>query len=300
MKLLHLEDNGNDAELVENVLRETWPACKIKHAVTRKDFLAALDQGGFDLIMSDYTLPDMDGLSALDLAREKCPDKPFIFFSGTIGEERAVEALRRGAVDYVIKDRPARLVPAIRQAIDKIEKRNQLGQAQERIREQASLLDKAHDAIWVTDFRQRITYWNTSAELLSGWTAEEAIGRDVRTLLFKQDNQGYLDALKKLKADGEWRGELRLQGKTDSTAMVESRWTVVADDEGVPKAILSINTDVTEKKKLETQLLRTQRMESIGALASGIAHDLNNSLTPILMAMGLLREKAHNLESRAI
>src|ERR1700719_3718481 len=98
MKFLHLEDNSNDAELVENVLRKTWPACKIKRAETRQDYLAALDQGEFDFILSDYTLPDMDGLKALDLALEKCPDKPFIFLSGTIGEERAVEALKRGAV----------------------------------------------------------------------------------------------------------------------------------------------------------------------------------------------------------
>ncbi len=123
MKLLHLEDNRNDAELVENVLRKAWPACKIKRADTRRDYLAALGRGEFDLILSDYTMPDLDGLSALDLALEKCPGTPFIFLSGTIGEERAVEVMQRGAVDYVVKDRPARLVPAIRQALDRIEKK---------------------------------------------------------------------------------------------------------------------------------------------------------------------------------
>jgi PAS domain S-box-containing protein len=300
MKLLHLEDNRNDAELVESVLRKAWPACKIKRVDTRKDFLAALDLGGFDLILSDYTLPDMDGLKALDLALEKCPDKPFIFLSGTIGEERAVEALKRGAVDYVVKDRPGRLMPAIRQALDNVEKKSQLQRAEVRIREQAALLSKAHDAIWVTDIKQRITYWNHGAEQLSGWTEEEALGQDVRTLLFKYDHPRYLGALQKLMADAQWRGELRLQGKADSPVMVESRWTLVTNQAGDPESILFINTDVTEKKKLEAQVLHTQRMESIGTLAGGVAHDLNNSLTPILLAMGILREKAPNLESRAI
>jgi PAS domain S-box-containing protein len=300
MKLLHLEDNRNDAELVENVLRKAWPACKIKRADTRKDFLAALDRGEFDLILSDYTLPDMDGLKALDLALEKCPDKPFIFLSGTIGEERAVEALKRGAVDYVVKDRPGRLVPAIRQALDQVERKNRLQQAEVRIREQAALLGKAHDAIWVTDLKQRITYWNHGAEQLSGWTEEEALGHDVRTLLFKYDHQRYLDALQKLMAGAQWRGELRLQSKADFPVVVESHWTLVTNQAGDPESILFINTDVTEKKKLEAQVLRTQRMESIGTLAGGVAHDLNNSLTPILLAMGILREKAPNLESRAI
>jgi PAS domain S-box-containing protein len=300
MKLLHLEDNSNDAELAENVLRKAWPACKIKRAETHKDFLAALDQGKFDLILSDYTMPDMDGLKALDLALEKCPDTPFIFLSGTIGEERAVEALKRGAVDYVVKDRPARLVPAIRQALDKIEKKNQLQEAEKRVREQATMLNKAHDAIWVTDLKQRITYWNPSATQLSGWTQEEALGHDVRTLVFKHDNQRYVDALQKLTADGQWRGELRLQTKADSPLVVESRWTLVTDQAGDPESILFINTDITGKKKLEAQILHTQRMESIGTLAGGVAHDLNNSLTPILLAMGVLRDKAPNVESRAI
>jgi PAS domain S-box-containing protein len=300
MKLLHLEDNDNDAELVEHVLRKAWPACKIKRADTRKDYLAALGRGEFDLILSDYTMPDLDGLSALDLALEKCPDKPFIFLSGTIGEERAVEALKRGAVDYVVKDRPARLVPAIRQALDKIERKYQLQQTEMRVREQAALLSKAHDAIWVTNNKQRITYWNASAARLSGWTEEEALGHDVRALLFKHDNQRYLDALQKLLADGQWRGELRLQNKADSPVVVESHWTLMTDQAGDPESILFINTDVTEKKKFEAQILHTQRMESIGTLAGGVAHDLNNALTPILLAMGVLRDKAPNPESRAI
>ena len=113
MHILHLEDSENDAELVDHVVRREWPDCRLQRVARREEFQAALEQGQFNLILSDYPLPDFDGLSALDLARRQCPDKPFIFLSGTIGEERAVEALQRGASDYVIKDRPGRITGSI-------------------------------------------------------------------------------------------------------------------------------------------------------------------------------------------
>src|SRR5918993_3458926 len=117
LRILHLEDSDPDAELVAAKLATDYPECVIQHACSRQQFENALHGGAFDLILSDYTLQGYDGLSALKLARTQCPDKPFIFLSGTIGEERAIEALKGGAVDYVIKDRPSRLVPAIRQAL---------------------------------------------------------------------------------------------------------------------------------------------------------------------------------------
>lgn len=116
MHLLHLEDSPTDAELIALLIRREWPACEIRHAATVTEYREALDNGGFDLILSDYSLPGFDGLSALSMARAHFPETPFLFLSGTIGEERAVEALKRGATDYIIKDRPTRLIPAIRQA----------------------------------------------------------------------------------------------------------------------------------------------------------------------------------------
>jgi CheY-like chemotaxis protein len=117
VKILHLEDSVHDAELFAEVLRGEWPEVEIRRVATAKDFTRSVMKGGFDLILSDNTLPDIDGLRALELARRWCPQAPFVFLSGTIGEERAVEALRRGAMDYVIKDRPGRLPNAIRQVL---------------------------------------------------------------------------------------------------------------------------------------------------------------------------------------
>ena len=116
MQLLHLEDSPSDAELIALLIRREWPECAIRHVASASEYRSALEHGQFDLILSDYTLPGVDGLSALALARTRFPETPFLFLSGTIGEERAVEALKRGATDYVIKDRPTRLIPAIRQA----------------------------------------------------------------------------------------------------------------------------------------------------------------------------------------
>jgi len=168
-------------------------------------------------------------------------------------------------------------------------------QAEERIREQADLLDKARDAIAVRDMKNRIVYWNKSAERLYGWTAGETIGKNADELLFKEDSPQIRQAKKGVIEKGEWIGELNQITKYGKEIIVESRWTLVRDDEGTPKSILIVNTDITEKKRLEIQYLRAQRMESIGTLAGGIAHDLNNVLSPIMMALQLLRRKLTNL-----
>jgi PAS domain S-box-containing protein len=165
-----------------------------------------------------------------------------------------------------------------------------LRQNEERIREQASLLDKAHDAILVRDLEHRITYWNKSAEELYGWSAEEAVGRTISELLYR-DSTDFLAATRTTLETGEWKGEIRQATRSGGEVLVEGRWTLVRDAEGRPKSILAINSDITEKKRLEAQFLRVQRMESIGTLAGGIAHDLNNVLSPILMAVDLLRLK---------
>ena len=115
-RILHLEDSAEDAELIECLLRREWPDVAIDRVANESGFVAALERGGHDVILSDYSVPHFDGMNALQLARRHCPEVPFIFLSGTIGEESAVAALKAGAYDYVIKDRLARLVPSIRRA----------------------------------------------------------------------------------------------------------------------------------------------------------------------------------------
>lgn len=161
-------------------------------------------------------------------------------------------------------------------------------QAQRQIYEQAALLDKAQDAIMVHNLDWQSTYWNPSAERLLGWTAAEARTRNVQELLYKKHGEKFAEARAAVMNQGEWMGQLPQTTKAGKDILVESRWTRVCNAEGKPTSVLVINTDITERNKLESQLLRTQRLESIGTLAGGIAHDLNNVLTPILLGVEIL------------
>ncbi len=159
--------------------------------------------------------------------------------------------------------------------------------------EKASLLDLSRDAIMVCGLDHRVTYWNKSAERLYGWTAGEAVGR-MRTELKDLNSDAFHQACEKVIQSGEWDGELQQVTKDGRRLVVEARWTLLKDASGQPRSILVINTDITERKKVEEQLLRAQRMESLGTLAGGIAHDLNNALTPIMMSIELLKLNEHD------
>ncbi|MDB6066033.1 MAG: hypothetical protein JWR26_2241 [Pedosphaera sp.] len=161
--------------------------------------------------------------------------------------------------------------------------------AEDRIHEQATLLDLAHDAIFVGDLEGHIQFWNKGAERLYGWTAQEAAGASIAELLSPDEGVALKAAEKVLLEQGEWSGEIRKRTKGGQEVVVDSRWTLLRDQLDNPRSVLVINTDVTERKRLEVQFLRSQRMEGIGTLATGMAHDLNNILAPILISAGTMR-----------
>lgn len=415
MKILHLEDNPADAELVAELLLGEWPECAIVLVATRETFIERLQAEPYDIILSDYNLQTFDGLEALRLANQRTPETPFIFLSGTLGEDSAMEAVRAGAQDYVIKDRMRRLLSAIPRALSDRRERearrrveeahlrlasvlestpdfvgmtgldgrvfyiNQAGlrmlglgegedpatltladfysgehqaliidqalpsavrdgtwtgetnllsrngrsipvsqviiahkapggevqyfstimrdltaakAAESRIREQADLINKARDAIIVSDLSGRVTFWNQGAERVTGWPASEAMGKTFEEI-FGEKGEAQLAAWNEaLKSADEWRGELRLIGKQGHPFVLEGSSSLIRDDRQNATSRLSIVSDVTEQKKLQEQFFRAQRLESIGMLAAGIAHDLNNVLAPILMVAPMLRERA--------
>jgi len=151
--------------------------------------------------------------------------------------------------------------------------------ASEQIAEQAALLDKARDAIVVRDLVGKILFWNKGAERMYGWTSEETKGRFVGGLVYA-DPKKFEEVNRLTLKQGEWHGELQHLTKKGSEITTEARWALIRDNEGRPKSVLSIDTDITERKKIEAQFMRAQRLESIGTLAGGIAHDLNNILAP--------------------
>lgn len=164
--------------------------------------------------------------------------------------------------------------------------------AEERIRQQADLLNQARDAIIVTDLKSCITFWNQGATRISGWTSEEVIGQRIEALLGTDFAEKIAATREAITSSEEWRGEIKLPSKQGTPLVLDLRIALVRDKTGQPVARLSIGTDITEKKKMEDQFLRAQRLESVGMLAAGIAHDLNNVLAPILMAAPMLREHA--------
>ena len=173
--------------------------------------------------------------------------------------------------------------------------------AEERLMEQAALLNHAQEAIVACDPEGRILFWNPGAERIYGWQAEEVMGRNLRAEVHSEGQFAQIEAARQmLHQKGEWVGEWQQFTKDKREIIIESHWTLVRDAHGSHKATLIINNDITEKKRLEAQYLRAQRLESIGSLASGIAHDLNNLLAPMMMVEHILQLKLSDPHSQRL
>ena len=290
---------------------------KVFVAQDGEDALEQVEYAPPDLILLDVLMPGIDGFETCSRlkANESFKDIPVIFMTALSEPVQRVEGLSLGAVDYITKPLQHEEVLArikihlsLRNLYKTLQTQNlRLEQeiqerlrSEEKIREQAALLDITTDAIIVRDLNYQILYWNQGAERLYKWKAEEALGKNVKELLYRVGVSQPQDNLKILANKGEWQGELHQVTKESKDIIVSSRWTLVRDEAGKPKSILTVNTDITEKKQLEAQFLRAQRMESIGTLASGIAHDLNNALTPILGAVQLLAHKLPDEQSQRL
>ncbi|HEX8888616.1 MAG TPA: PAS domain S-box protein [Pyrinomonadaceae bacterium] len=173
---------------------------------------------------------------------------------------------------------------------------------EEQIREQAALLDIAQDAILVRDLEDRILFWNKSAERMYGWTAAEVIGQRADKLIYKELTPELIEAKRIVLERGEWRGEMHHVTKDGRELIADSRWTLVRDENGLPKNKLIVNTDITESKRLETELLRASQLSLIGELAAGLAHEIKNPLAGIQGAVDILirRREAGDSERVAL
>ncbi|MGH7143317.1 MAG: PAS domain-containing protein [Planctomycetota bacterium] len=254
LRFLHLEDESNDAELIQLLLQREQFTCSRTLVVNRRDYEEALRIGGFDLILSDYTIPGFDGITALRLAVEQRPEIPFIFISGSIGEDLAIEALKSGATDYVLKDRLTRLAPSVRRALREIEERDERREAEAVLhasQERINLLLKqlpfvlymasGHDSYrltWVSQQAVAITGFS-EAELLADrklWMARihpedmDRVLNDLATLL----HRGRVTTDYRWQtADGRWRRFIDQQ-------------VVVRADDGTIRDVMGSWHDVTD------------------------------------------------------
>ena len=414
--LLLLEDSDADATRITEELRLQGIDAEVCRVGTREAFLEALQTFQPDLVLADYRLPQFDGLMAIAVTREQAPDVPLVIVTGSIDEETAVECMKAGAADYVLKEHLARLGPAVRltlerrrlaqaqvaaeQALRESEERHRLlvegssevfffrhdtehrfeylspsvrevlgyepdallgqpfdtlltgdssdavvqertsqairhgvqgesyraivrhqdgrrraieivesplvrlgrvvgiqglardvterQQSEARLLEQARLLDLVPDAVVVVDMQDQIQFWNEGARQLSGLTREEVLGRRPGDLDYW--GLGAFEALRQSVMErGEWQCEATRFTRDRRKLTVNSRSKMVHDVAGEPHSVLVLESDITERKRVEAQLLQTQRLHSMGTLAGGIAHDLNNILSPVLMAAQVLR-----------
>lgn len=295
VKILVVDDDEDDYVITRDLLQEIYAdKFKLEWVATFEDARNAIAYHQHDVYLVDYRLGSRDGLELIrEVVTNGC-SAPLILLTGQGNQEVDVEAMKAGAADFLDKSQLSAplLERSIRYAIER-------KQAEQKIREQAALLDVATDAILVRNLDNQILFWNKGAERLYGWQAEEVLARNANDLLYKDLSQ-LAKPLQTVALAGEWYGELQKVTKHGQEVIVLSRWTLVRDQQGKPRSILAVDTDITEKKQLEAQFLRAQRMESIGTLASGIAHDLNNVLAPILLSTQLLQMKVSDERSQQL
>ncbi|MBE9047407.1 PAS domain S-box protein [Pleurocapsales cyanobacterium LEGE 10410] len=206
-------------------------------------------------------------------------------------------ANREGGYDEALVHYLQPLLDTCSRIIEAFQSERQKQQAEEKNREQAALLNVATDAIMVRGLDDRIQFWNRGAQQIYGWTEAEALGQNASELLYGEPLSNIEQLWRSLEEQGQWQGELKQVTKAGREIIVESRWTLVKET-GNPRSVLVVNTDITEQKQLQAQFLRTQRLESLGTLAGGIAHDLNNILAPILGFSRLLPLKLPNVDEQ--
>jgi PAS domain S-box-containing protein len=195
LRILILEDDITDAELMEHELRKANFTFTSKRVETGEAFQENLVDFAPELILADYTLPSFDGCSALRIAKEKCPDVPFIFVSGTIGEDFAIESLKSGATDYILKDRLSRLAPAVHRALSEVKEKIEYRKAEKALKESElrfrSVVQSANDAIILMDGKCIIFSWNTGAQAMFGYMEKEVIGKSISHIIperYKKDH----------------------------------------------------------------------------------------------------------------
>ena len=286
IKVLHLEDSPTDAELLALSLRQTGIDWDILRVDTRNDFVAALDQGGFDVIVSDFRLPAYDGLQALQEASTRRPEVPFVFFTGNLGEARAIQALKSGATDYVLKDGAVeRLAPAIQRALREAAERRARAQAEDALKQSEEgfrqLFNCNPHPTWVFDVETlRFVEVNDAAIEHYGYSRDEFLGMRITDLHPSQEVPLVEEAVATPK-DGVRRfGTWVHRTKTGQLISVD----VAAHDLDFRgrRGRLVVAHDITQQQELQVQLQQSQKMDAIGRLAGGVAHDFNNLLGVII------------------
>jgi two-component system, cell cycle sensor histidine kinase and response regulator CckA len=306
LRVLVVEDSEDDMLLLLRELRRGGYEVEATRVQTATEMQAMLDSQAWDVVIADYTLPAFSAPEALNLLQRRADDLPFIIVSGTIGEETAVLAMKAGAHDYIIKGNLTRLVPAVERELREVEQRQKHRQAEQALRESEqkfrAIFDSTFQLMGLLTTEGMIVEANRTALDVIDAELEDVIGQPFWQTRWwshsPQLQQQLRQAIVKA-AQGELvRFESQHIWADGSTAFVDFSLKPVFDAAGKVVMLLPEGRDITEKKQLEAQLLRVQRLESLGTLASGISHDFNNILTPILAAAQLLSLRLSQLDEQ--
>jgi len=294
LQILLLEDNAGDAELVQDLLEANQFACAVTRVQTRAEFVANLGSAGFDLILADYQLPSFDGLSALKLALDARPDLPFIFVSGTLGEELAIEAVKIGATDYVVKSRLSRLVPSVQRALREARERAERKKAEEALRRSEMYLAEGQRLSHTGSFGWNPVngeiYWSDETYRIFGY--ERTIRPTIHLVLDRthpDDRMRLRQIIDRASIErSEFTAEHRLLMVDGSVKYIRAVALPLADDNPANFAFVGAVTDTTERKRAEEQREKLHRLEAdlahmnrvsmLGELAASLAHEIRQPL----------------------
>ena len=275
LRVLILEDVSTDAELMERELRSAGIDFVSARVDSQESFLEALDRFGAEIILSDYSLPGFDGESALSMALEKAPGVPFIFVTGALGEERAIDLLKSGATDFVVKDRLSRLPLCVQRAMDEVEEKQRRQRAEEECARLAAAVEQASESTIMVNPQLIIEYVNPAFETISGHTREEVIGKTYSDIQNTPEDEGLREAIRR----GQyWKGRQARKREDGRVCELEVVISPVKNSSGKILNYLIMERDITQEVRLQQQLRQAQKMEAIGTLTGGIAHDFNNIL----------------------